>query len=251
MKSIQTMLGRPVVPLTIAMAAVVTVCGVQILDRAPEQADSHRPAVGLVDGAEVTASSTVEDWARVADYVVLATVTSEQRIEPVRSETSDDGDDLVGRDVTVEVDKGLWRAADVSRDQPAVFAMPAFGWERTAAGDEIELAPQGGSRLEVGHRYVLAITWKAEECSTDGEDIPPRWTLIGSSGALPADGGVVGEGEFEGSSMVRSDSARSVGGNDVLRKYRDASPANVADAVERAKPGRSDVFEQADAECVV
>ncbi|MFT4083593.1 MAG: hypothetical protein QM638_13500 [Nocardioides sp.] len=226
------------------MAAVLAVAVVGVIV-AINLDGTRNPRVVVVEASEMTSSTTIADWARVADYVVVGKVTAEERVEPGDSETADAGDDLVGRNITVAVDTVVWKAAGVTREQPSTFTMAAYGWQHSSSG-EVELAPEAGARLEVGHQYVLALAWMAAHCSTDGESTPAQWTTIGSGGALPADDGFVGDGEFEG---TVTDAASTSETDSVLDRYRGDRPARVGEGVGAVEPARSDIFSAADPDC--
>ncbi|KHL17758.1 UNVERIFIED_CONTAM: hypothetical protein LK11_09980 [Mumia flava] len=194
--------GGPCAPLTLAGVAVAVIAWttLDVGEQGGHEAAAGPRAQGvtLLAGLEAVPSGSLQDWVGTADYVVAATVTGERRLTSPTSETESSSDGgLVGRDVTLQVSDVIWAAPAAKPAAPTTFRMPGFGWLRSAAGAETEVAPRGGSRLEVGQDYVLALTWKRAECDGN-EHYPARWSAIGTGGVLPAGGGVIGVGEYEG-----------------------------------------------------
>jgi len=220
------------IPLTIAAAAGAAWVAVDVA-KADDSPDSRaneraRPAasVQVVEGLEVAPSATVSDWAKIADYVVTASVKSERAIEQAKGETSSDSETLVFREVTAKIDSEIWKAPSAAKhDLASEITLRAMGWARTEGGGRQELAPGDGSRLEVGHSYLVALAWVPATCGEDG-DVPAHWATIGSGGALPADGGIVGAGEYEGepSQSARTKVPDSVLANLSGKKTSEAAP---------------------------
>lgn len=145
------------------------------------------PVISLGAGAsELRASDRVMDWASTADVVVVATVISEKqgKVSPL-----DDGTDaaFVGRSVIVKVQTTAWSPDDVK--VPAELAVEAPGWVQRGGKLDARLTYERGSRLEVGHTYVLALL--KDRCGNP-------WDLLGSGAALPYDKGSIGNGEARG-----------------------------------------------------
>lgn len=193
------------IPLAITAFALTVGIGFS-LDRSDSDEQTRVvETVRVVDALEVAPTRTVSDWAKVADYVVTASVVSERPIEELRSsETSIDTETMVLREVTLQTSELVWRAPSSKLELPPEFAVRAMGWLKTEGGALEELALENGSRLEVGHRYLIGLTWKPAQCSEGDTPEPARWAVIGSNGALPADDGMVGKGEIEGTETERS-----------------------------------------------
>lgn len=201
MSRVHRVAASTVIPITIALSAGVAWIALDWSKTEGSSADERtRPAsvVQVVEGLEVAPTATAADWARIADYVVTASVESEQAIEQPKGETSSDSETLIFREVTLKVDHEVWRAPSAAKHQlPSAVTVRAMGWTRADDGGRVELAPGGGSRLEIGHTYLVALAWVPATCGEDGHT-PAHWATIGSGGAVPADGDVVGDGEYEG-----------------------------------------------------
>lgn len=145
-------------------------------------------------------STTPRDWVTYADQVAVVTVSSETRMPA--PETDDRGEGDIDRTVRLSVDKVVWRAPD-SRPLPDEFTYAALGWHRhsgESASEPSVLVADDRPRLEVGHRYVMALEWDPVDCDRGGSgSIPASWRGLGSGSTLPFDGGVLGAGEFAGS----------------------------------------------------
>ena len=192
----RSVLRGPLVPLAVVAVALSAIGASRISQGAEERTSSTPRSVQLLHATEVAAAVTLVDWAATADYVVTAEVTGEERLAPPKSETADPADELIGRRVRMDVQEVYWKADDAVTALPDTFTMNALGW-LPRAGGEVELSMEHATRFEVGRTYLMAVAWKRAECG-DGEKIPASWTVIGSGGALPADSGVLGDGEFEG-----------------------------------------------------
>lgn len=145
------------------------------------------PAVTVAPQADdVLPSVTSTDWVTYADQVVVARPTSDREV-PATEEENKAGEGYIGRSVTLAVDKVLWSRSG-SPAVPQSLTLDAAGWV-LRDGQRQEFAVHGTPRLETGHTYILALARLG-----DG-----TWSILGSGAALPYDGGVIGNGEFEGS----------------------------------------------------
>ncbi|KAA1420028.1 hypothetical protein FE697_019300 [Mumia zhuanghuii] len=235
---------RAIPPALVAAASVIALGLAQ--HSAAEQsiasprANSDGPVI--LSAMEYYPSSSLADWAAGAEYLVSAFVTSEatQNVPPLDGE----GDSqLIGRDITIDTAEVLWRADDSTHPAPSTFTMPVTGWV-DQSGKLVEAAPDNGPRLEVGHEYVLALTWYDAQCGEDGNS-PAGWGAVGSEGAVPADGGVVGEGEFEGVAVdpeaavaavtVASQEASGVAPQ-VVAEFSGDTPAAIAQKIDDVTP---------------
>ncbi|MFI6575032.1 hypothetical protein ACIBFB_04470 [Nocardiopsis sp. NPDC050513] len=52
--------------------------------------------------------------------------------------------------------------------------------------------------MEVGHDYVIAIDWEEARCTPGDEPQPAMWMGLDNNSVVPADDGVVGNGESGG-----------------------------------------------------
>ena len=180
---------------------------------APVQAAS-KVAVG--HAADHLPNATATDWVSYADHVVLVSPVTEQVVPPAATEL-ERGEGLIGRTLGMRVDQVLWSAKGAAA-APKQFDWQAFGWQ--FSDDDVDalvpLAAEDAPRLELGHQYVLAIRWESARC-TDGDQVAAQWQGLGADAMVPADGGVIGNGELEGTdqsvAQARSRaSATSTGG---------------------------------------
>jgi hypothetical protein len=150
------------------------------------QAEDHLP------------SESAEDWVRGADFVVAVTAV-EETDQPISRDTLEEEEGIIGRDVTLLVDEVLWRRPDTKVATPETITWSAAG--STFSGGNLEKRQQmigvGAPRIEVEHRYLLAIRWEPG-CRVGVDDVPARWAGLGAGAVLPFDEGVIGNGEFEG-----------------------------------------------------
>lgn len=161
---------------------------------APAEHAARRVGVQVM---ELYPSQALEDWEAYADGIVLAHVDSERRQSAPRSETATgEGRDLVGREIDVQITKVIWFDPAATQQLSSTVTMIPAGWFTN--GEGLAEAVFGGSRLEVGHDYVIALKWYPE-VKEDGKVVDPaQWGVIGSGGTLPSDDGTIGVGEYLG-----------------------------------------------------
>lgn len=177
--------------------------------------------VVLGEGRDRTASQTAEDWVTYADHVVLVTVVGEIRGQANKTELERQ-EGMIGRRVTLRVDKVLWSAPNAVQPAPKVLEQEAAGWifNTNSSAEEMKIAVANYSRLEQGHTYIRALDWVDDPCANDPQQ--GTWAGLGSGGTLPYDGAVLGAGEFEGR-VYTLDEARAEwrDNNSVTRRLRD------------------------------
>ncbi|WP_053617539.1 hypothetical protein [Nocardiopsis sp. NRRL B-16309] len=158
---------------------------------------------------------TAQDWVTNADHVILASVVDEVVHEPLPVEV-ERGEGMVGRTVTLDVRRVLWSAPDAARPAPETYEYPTWGFVFTGGVDDMRpIGTQDEPRVEVGHDYVIAIDWEEARCTPGDEPQPAMWMGLDSNSVVPADGGVVGNGESGG--RVESAQARRTSPEPLLR----------------------------------
>lgn len=224
--AVKNILRRPIVPLMVitAAATVVALAGYTGVDagghdtaRATPPGNATQQAAGLalesltaeslnasgklshVEGLEFVPTASVRDWAAVADVVVVAEATAEEA-QPVGQSEPEIDAVLVGRTVTMTPIATIWTSPTTTRSIGDSFALDALGWIVNPQDPEqaSQVVTDGGSRIDVGHTYVLALKWLEARCSADDGSEPAQWTTVGSGAALPLDDGVLGIGELVG-----------------------------------------------------
>lgn len=105
---------------------------------------------------------TLEDWVSYSDHIVIADVTDEKRLGLDNEEDRRNGEGLVGRQLTIEIIDSLYRRTG-SLELPPVVSFGHTGW-RLKDGKEIPMGVMGATRMEVGHRYLIPLTyWLRQE----------------------------------------------------------------------------------------
>ncbi|WP_051732735.1 hypothetical protein [Kitasatospora phosalacinea] len=146
----------------------------------------HR--VILADAKERLPSDTAQDWVSYGDHTVVAKVTAETADTPSAEEQAS-GEGYVSRTVTLAVQQTLWDRSGAPA-LPAGLTLTVDGWAFTGS-TRTPLSTEG-SRLEVGHTYLLTLARFAS-----GE-----WAPIGGGARLPYDNSTVGNGEYEGTAVT-------------------------------------------------
>ncbi|MCG5435159.1 hypothetical protein [Micromonospora foliorum] len=162
-------------------------------------ASAARQGIILGDAVDNLPSQTASDWVTYADHVVVVTATSETVTPPTPTEIAR-GEGLIGRQVSLRIDDVLWSRAGAPKPAPHVWEYSAFGWQFTE-GDtshRTRMALRDRPRVEVGHRYVMAMVWEEARCSAGDEPEPAQWRGLGEGSEIPYDNNTIGQGELEG-----------------------------------------------------
>ncbi|MEV4946341.1 hypothetical protein [Streptomyces sp. NPDC053755] len=187
---------------TAVVTAVVTAAVTASLLTVPDgPAAQDRSADGVILGeaADHLPSTTAEDWVTYADHVVVVSAVAERRLPPSRQEV-DRGEGVIGRQVTLRIDKVLWSRNGATRQAPKTWNYHAFGWQfRDGAVDAPrKMAMHERPRVETGHSYIMAMVWEEARCAPGDEPEPARWRGLGGGSEIPYDAGIIGNGELEG-----------------------------------------------------
>lgn len=178
---------------------------------------SSREAAVAGDSAARFPSETLRDWVSYADYVAAYTVVAEREIPPAPADV-DRGEGLIGRDVTLRVDKVVWRAAGAPA-LPETLHMTALGWV-LVDGKRRELVEQDAPRVAVGERYVAPLA------RVEDDPQHPEWWPLGVGAQLPLVDGRVSDSGRWSSALKSGSSGKTL---DVLRRdVRAAAPDPLA-----------------------
>ncbi len=196
---------------------------------APTREPSTEP-VQHAHGLERFHTSTAADWVTVADHVIVGSVTDDREKAPKQKEV-ERGEGLLGRLVTVAVDDVVWSRQDAA-PAPTEFTLSVSGtiFNGGVGQNRRRVVVHGHSRIEGGHRYVLAI-YKATDC----KGTAVRWDAMGGGAVIPFDTSTLGAGEIEGRTGVVPDAENGKG--QLRAQLRGASLAELRAALTTAKPG--------------
>lgn len=167
----------------------------------PNEPDDVVPIpVVLAEGDSRFPDQTATDWVTYADYVVVATPVKEAVIEPDMGAASEGPPSMITRELVIRVDSVIWSSNDPARPVPDTFSWPALGWDVEDDGSRgAPMSARNTSRIEVEHRYVMALRWEPPRCSTGDRRIAGRWVGLGGQAVIPFDEpGQLGSGEFQG-----------------------------------------------------
>ncbi|WP_304451492.1 hypothetical protein [Nocardiopsis sp. YSL2] len=194
--------------LGVAAALVVSVPFTLAVTTSEESPREPMPLMAAT--SDIKPNSSVRDWVTYADHVVQVRVAEEEHLpaDPVAIER---GEGAMGRRVTLDVQRVLWSSEDAPRPAPDSYEIGTWGSSFTDGNidDPVPTAAQGHARVEVGHTYIKAIFWEAERCSEGDGRQPAMWLTLGGGATIPADNGVIGNGEFEGRVMDADERGRS------------------------------------------
>jgi len=190
--------------------------------------------INVGEGQDRFPNLTVQDWVTYADHVVVVTPTAEKEELPAESEL-ERGEGLINRDVTLKVNEVLWSQEGAEQPAPETFGWAALGWQFSGGdtSNRNKMAADDQPRIELGHTYIMAITWKKQWCSPGTSDYDPaRWVGLGVDSALPYDGGVIGAGELEGTVRTSKEAkSAAVSPNDPNYSFEDAMTGLTAQAL--------------------
>ncbi|NUQ89769.1 MAG: hypothetical protein HOQ43_15075 [Glycomyces artemisiae] len=185
----------------VGAVAAASAAGIAVAAMAAPAADRTAPEpeeVLLAQGSDHLPSVTAADWVTYADHVIVVEAVSEEVIEP-DAEALDRGEGLIGRTVSLTIEDVLWSREGAPQAAPETWEYSALGWHFNAESEEpIEMALDGFPRVEVGHRYVMAIRWEEAVCTEGGDHRPAQWRGLGEGSEIPFDDGTIGNGESEG-----------------------------------------------------
>lgn len=138
-----------------------------------------------IDGDAALPWTTPADWASFSDAVATVTVTGERRTD-LTAEERENKEGLEIRLVDLRVNSIIWRGR--TRQQvPATLTVPHGGWSVHEGQPDRRLYLPNSPDLEVGHSYVMPLTWHP--------DSPAPWQALFVESILPADNGIIGQGE--------------------------------------------------------
>ncbi|WP_335990666.1 hypothetical protein [Glycomyces sp. MUSA5-2] len=183
----------------LAVAAATGIAVAALAAPAAQEQAAPQEQVLLAHGSDHLPSTTATDWVTYADHVVVVEAVSETAIMPDQEEL-DRGEGIIGRTVTLAVDEVLWSREGAAQAAPETWEFSALGWHfRDGDVDgAVEMGLDGFPRVEVGHRYVMAIRWEEAVCTAGGDSLPAMWRGLGEGSEIPFDGGTLGNGESEG-----------------------------------------------------
>ncbi len=156
-------------------------------------------------GSDRLPNLTAEDWVSYSDYVVLVTAVSEKALPPTLDDRSR-GEGMMVRGVRLKVEDVLWSSSNPDHLPPTEWTRPSMGWTYKGGSADRPMALVDTSRVEVGHAYIMAIDWVEGSCNTGRGE----WLGLGAGAVVPADGGVVGAGEYEGAVYGTPDTGTSM-----------------------------------------
>ncbi|WP_411082104.1 hypothetical protein [Streptomyces sp. cmx-18-6] len=184
------------------------------------------------EGKDLMPSRTAQDWVTYADHVVVATPTSEKELAPDQSEI-DRGEGIIGREVHMKVEKVLWSRADAAQPAPASWPRNSSGWvfEGGDVGNRAEFALTERPRIELGHRYIIALAWQGAKCSEGDAEEPARWMGLGEGSTVPYDDDTIGKGEMEGEEQSAGKAAAVSDSDDPEPRLEDELAGKDSDAL--------------------
>ncbi|RZU15117.1 hypothetical protein [Streptomyces sp. BK239] len=183
----------------VVTAAVVSPAGGSSAAAGNRQGQASGDGVIVGHASDRLPSTTAQDWVTYADHVVVVSAVSEREIAPSRSET-ERGEGIVGRQVTLRVDKVLWSRAAAPQKPPTSWEYNAAGWQFSDGdtGKRRKMVLEERPRVEAGHSYVMAIVWQGPRCAEGDGRTPGKWLGLGEGSEIPFDAGILGNGEEAG-----------------------------------------------------
>ncbi|BFO21165.1 hypothetical protein SHKM778_75530 [Streptomyces sp. KM77-8] len=215
-------------------AALFTGIALSVPDHAASahQAGPSRDVL-IGHGADHLPSQSAQDWVTYADHVVVASAVSDREV-PASTQELERGEGVIGRTVTLKVDKVLWSRDGAAQPAPATWDYSAMGWEFTdgSTDNRTRMAVAEQPRVEVGHTYIMALTWEQQQCAEGDGVQPAQWRGLGEGSEIPFDDAVIGNGELEGrtqtTQQAKSAAADAVDADDSLE---DQMAGRTADAL--------------------
>jgi hypothetical protein len=154
-------------------ASVAGGCGSQNTTSQPKR------DVVIGDSQEIFPSDSLRDWKSYADHVAVYKVVDEAAL-PVSSEDQERGEGMVGREITITVNRLLWSAAGAP-ELPSSLRIRAPGWV-LHDGQRTPLMIRGGRRPEVGQQFLGPLV----EIDDAGSS---TWGFLTSGSSVPLEDG--------------------------------------------------------------
>lgn len=124
-------------------------------------------------GTPILPWATLTDWVSFGDRIALFRVASET--PPYRTNVPEGASDLIGRWVTIEIEEIIWANLAIPL-QGSELTMLVAGWVLREGCDEpvptYAAGAPGGPRLEVGGRYIGALTRFTRDGGSWGPLVP-------------------------------------------------------------------------------
>ena len=170
----------------------------------------------------------MQDWTSYADHVVLYTVDSEEQL-PVGAESAAVGEGLIGRRVSLRVDRVLWSASRAP-ELPSRLKMRTWGWVLKDGKRQGKFMP-GPERVEVGRRYLAPMVFYDRTA-------PGEWGHRHGNFVLDVEGDRVADasGDDEGRALREKFEGRPV--EDVATEVRRQPPHPLARKYQHLRPVR-------------
>lgn len=178
-------------------------------------ADSAPTQVALGQALDRFPSSSLTDWVSYADQVSEVLVLDETRLALPAGAHPESDDGYVARQVTLEVEKTLWRSPSADAASQRI-PFVAWGWMQRAD----ELMPFGvanAPRLEVGRRYLIALA-----------EIDTGWTALADAAVLSLEGDTVTSEVVAGEPSAVAESLAGASTSEVQALLDRTSPDPVA-----------------------
>lgn len=222
------------------VAAVAIVAAGDLLDGEPVSPPVGNGGLGAVaPNADFSVPvEDLEDVVSYADHLAVVSIVDERALAPPRGADPATDADYVARELTVDVERRLWRRAG-ARPVPDRIDMVAFGWiERD--GDRMPFVMRGSERLEVGRHYLMPLVYMNGEW---GPYPVSTLRLDGQRTATDVNGGPVPPTVSELAGRPLDEVVQTVGATEpdpLALRYSHLPPAKrwqAADA-DRNSPGR-------------
>lgn len=153
-----------------------------------DSGDDQRP-VFRGEASTLLPGDSVSDWVTYADQVAVVSVHDERQ-RPMRPWVKAYGEGTIGRDVTIKIERTLWRR-DEAPEPPKSFSLLVTGWV-VVDGKKHDFQVTRGSRIEPNHRYIMPLAR-----FPSGE-----WYPISPVAVLPYDDERIGNGEHRGGELT-------------------------------------------------
>lgn len=169
-------------------------------------------------------TETVRDWVTYGDQLAVIKIQSE-RERLFQHDNPDEG--MIGRAVTVEVEKTLWSREGAPPAPKSSFEIGVPGWT-LHDGKRTEFAIKGSPRVEVGSTYVAVLVRLASD----------QWVPLGGEAIFPYRDDVLGRGEQKGgiSRMPARQQVEGKSANELVELLRNTSPDPDAAGITTSDP---------------
>lgn len=168
--------------------------GIAVLVAVMLPAGGSQPPTGQAVESEASfrwPSETLTDWAGFADQLSVVTVVDERDLPPPPGQDPRADDGYIAREVTLRVERTLWRRPEARAKADGLIRIVALGSAQNADGKQTPFTISGAARFEVGQRYLVPLIYAVGADESRGRAASPEWAVLAETTILTLEANTV------------------------------------------------------------